>query len=346
MAKELEFLVSGLLAIAAGLFLRPLSARLQKLRQEHQRTQFEDALKFLWDTELRGAAARVEDLAAYLALSVPRAAALLSKMEHRALLQRSTGALALTAEGRRLALQVVRAHRLWERYLADDAQLPLDQLHEQAHRAEHLLSVEEVNELDAHLGYPLTDPHGDPIPQIDGTISDLPAKPLAEWPEGEFARIVHIEDEPAPLFRQILAQGLKPGGVIQVVQKLPGIVVVSDGIAEHRLAPEAVAGISVTASRPPAPPKQLPYRKLSELPDDATAEIVEIDAECRGFSRRRLLDLGFTPGTKIQVELPNPFGDPRGYRLRGTLVALRHDQSAHVLVRQIGDEAALHEVTP
>jgi Fe2+ transport system protein FeoA len=72
---------------------------------------------------------------------------------------------------------------------------------------------------------------------------------------------------------------------------------------------------------------------LSELPDGATARVLALDPRFRGFARRRLLDLGFTPGAEVTVALANAFGDPRGYRVRGTLVALRGEQARFVWVR-------------
>ena len=74
---------------------------------------------------------------------------------------------------------------------------------------------------------------------------------------------------------------------------------------------------------------------LAELEDAQTGEIVTLDDAVQGFSRRRFLDLGLTPGTKIYPELGNFFGDPRAYRVRGTLIALRRDQAAQIWVKPV-----------
>ena len=74
---------------------------------------------------------------------------------------------------------------------------------------------------------------------------------------------------------------------------------------------------------------------LNELKHDQRAEIVTLDEAVQGFTRRRFLDLGMTPGTEIYPELGNFFGDPRGYRVRGTLIALRKDQAAQIWVRPV-----------
>jgi Fe2+ transport system protein FeoA len=74
---------------------------------------------------------------------------------------------------------------------------------------------------------------------------------------------------------------------------------------------------------------------LAELAHDQRAEIVELDDAVQGFTRRRFLDLGLTPGTIIHPELQNFFGDPRAYRVRGTLIALRKDQAAQIWVKEV-----------
>jgi DtxR family Mn-dependent transcriptional regulator len=65
------------------------------------------------------------------------------------------------------------------------------------------------------------------------------------------------------------------------------------------------------------------------------AEIILLDEACQGFTRRRFLDLGLTPGTRISPELDNSFGDPRAYRVRGTLIALRKDQASQIWVKAV-----------
>ena len=76
-------------------------------------------------------------------------------------------------------------------------------------------------------------------------------------------------------------------------------------------------------------------QRLSDVPSGQLAEVVALDPACRGFMRRRLLDLGFTPGARIRPDLTTFAGDPRAYRVRGTTIALRNDQSARVLVRAV-----------
>lgn len=75
---------------------------------------------------------------------------------------------------------------------------------------------------------------------------------------------------------------------------------------------------------------------LADVPHDEETYVVSLSPACQGFTRRRLLDLGFTPGTRVRPVLESFAGDPRAYRVRGTTVALRHDQARHVTVRSAG----------
>jgi DtxR family Mn-dependent transcriptional regulator len=144
---------------------------------------------------------------------------------------------------------------------------------------------------------------------------------------------VHLEDEPALAYAQILAEGLKLGQMLWVLDASPERYLLTDGESEFRLAPAVAANVFLES--PPTPPRQAEDAiPLSRLEDGQEAEVLSIDESCQGFTRRRFLDLGLTPGTFVRPELSNAFGDPRAYRIRGTLIALRKDQAALVHVKQ------------
>ncbi|MFQ3632635.1 DtxR family transcriptional regulator [Roseiflexus sp.] len=297
-----------------------------------ERERVEDALKHLLNREHLGRHATPESLSG--AMGLPRATVmrLIEKMEAQGLLETRGLELHLTAEGERWALHVVRAHRLWERYLADEARMPLAQVHAEAQRREHALTADQVDELEAAMGYPRHDPHGDPIPSREGVLPQAEGMLLTAWPLDEPGRIVHLEDEPALAYEQILATGLGLGKVVRVLERTPQRLVLSDGEHEYRLAPTVAANISL-APLTGAEAARNHTIPLSELPLRRMAEVVAIDDELQGFTRRRLLDLGLTPGAVVYPELQNAFADPRAYRVRGSLIALRKDQASHVLVR-------------
>ncbi len=319
-----------------------LLARIRDWRGTRHRRQLEDALKHMLTLSDRGHAASPESLAGALKLSDQALVGLLEKLEGRGLIHSSRGSLTLTSEGERWALQIVRAHRLWERYLSDEAGMPLLKVHGAAEKAEHAFTPEKLDALDAHLGHPLTDPHGDPIPQADGTVSNLRGTPLTDWDTGTKGYIVHVEDEPVIVLRQIIALGFKVGDPIRILERGSEHIVVAHRGQEHRIAPVVAANIHIQG-RELAQSKPTDAITLAELGDKAEAEIIALDPNFRGFARRRLLDLGLTPSTRIRVDLQNAFGDPRGYRVRGTLVALRAEQAKLVWVRPVGKPQAVAE---
>jgi DtxR family transcriptional regulator, Mn-dependent transcriptional regulator len=303
-----------------------------------RRTQIEDALKHLFDQEYRGRRASFASLSGTLRVDDRRLMQLLGRMQEQGLVTVTGREFELTPDGTRVAGQIVRAHRLLERYFADEARLPLRDVHAAAERQEHKLTPEQVDDLAASLGHPQTDPHGDPIPGRDGQINPAADTPVTLWPIGRFGRITHLEDEPPLAFAQILAQGLRIGQVVRVLESTAERVVLTDGENDFRLAPAVAANVFLAAAENPAATHVI---SLADLPDGETAEIVGLDPACQGFSRRRLMDLGFTPGAHLAPALETFAGDPRAYRIRGTLVALRRDQARQVLVRQRTDEALL-----
>jgi DtxR family transcriptional regulator, Mn-dependent transcriptional regulator len=303
-------------------------------RIAQEREQVEDALKHLLDREQQGRHASPESLAGTLDIQRGEVMRLIENMETQNLLQSRGSELYLTTAGERWAMHVVRAHRLWERYLTDEARMPLEKIHGEAHRREHNLTDAQLDDLDAALGHPTRDPHGDPIPSREGTLLKAEGMPLTSYQAEGPIRIVHLEDEPALAFEQILAAGLRLGQVIRVLDRNPQRILLTDGETEYRLAPAVAANVSVSAL-PESEIAQASAIPLAELTYDQRGEIVILDDAVQGFTRRRFLDLGLTPGTVIYPELKNFFGDPRAYRVRGTLIALRKDQAAQIWVKPV-----------
>ncbi len=331
----------GLAIFLLFLFLPRLGllALFQEQKKSKQRELIEDALKHLIDGEQGGDHITLESLAKALNIKHQEALRLIQSMESQGLVETRAEHIHLTAEGERWALHVVRAHRLWERYLADEARMPLENIHREAHRREHKITSDELDALEAALGYPTHDPHGDPIPTLQGAPPSVPSTPLTEWEIDSPANIVHLEDEPIIAYQQILASGLQLGQTIRILEKNSQRFVLSDGENEYRLAPSIASNVFVA----PLPEEKRRLRDaipLEMLPTGQQAHIVALDERVQGFTRRRLLDLGLTPGTKIYPELGNFFGDPRAYRVRGTLIALRKDQAAQVWVKPEASEQA------
>ena len=303
-------------------------------QEARQREQVEDALKHLLDREQGGHHASPKSLTGALDLRRIKTTALIASMESQGLVESRGSELHLTPEGERWAMQIVRAHRLWERYLADEARMPLDKIHTEAHRREHGLTADQLDEMEAALGHPSFDPHGDPIPTREGTMTRAESTPITSWQTDRPARIVHLEDEPAIAYQQITAAGLRLGQTVRILESTPQRYTLSDGENEYRLAPAVAANVHV-APLPEGAVMPAGTISLNELKHDQHAEIITLDEAVQGFTRRRFLDLGLTPGTQIYPELQNFFGDPRAYRVRGTLIALRKDQAAQIWVKPV-----------
>jgi DtxR family Mn-dependent transcriptional regulator len=117
----------------------------------------------------------------------------------------------LTAAGRALALRVLRRHRLIEQFLSHTLQLTWDEVHEEAENMEHAVSDSLVDRIDAYLGHPSTDPHGDPIPRADGTVAAAADRSLAECAVGDRFRVARVVDQSSDFLRYLSQAGLEIG---------------------------------------------------------------------------------------------------------------------------------------
>ena len=144
----------------------------------------------------------------------------------------------LTAEGARLALEVLRHHRLLELYLAESLGVPWDRVHDEAEVLEHVLSEELEALIAAKLGHPTRDPHGDPIPSADLVIEEEPtATPRRRSSRARAATFVRISDADPEMLRYLAERGIAPGDAFEVVDKQPfdGPLFVRFGDAVHVL---------------------------------------------------------------------------------------------------------------
>jgi DtxR family Mn-dependent transcriptional regulator len=127
----------------------------------------------------------------------------------------------LTPEGRRVALEVIRHHRLLELYLAEALHMPWDRVHDEAEVLEHVLSEELEELIAAKLGHPTIDPHGDPIPSVDLEIEEHPARSLDSLVPGDEGTFVRVSDADPEMLRYLARQGILPGGRIHVLERQP-----------------------------------------------------------------------------------------------------------------------------
>src|ERR671919_1001448 len=172
----------------------------------------QDYLKAIYALETAGERATTSALAGRMGVSAPSATAMTKRLAELGLVERSPyRGVALTEQGRAGALEVIRHHRLLERYLADRLGLALDEVHAEAELLEHALSEELEAKIDAELGYPTHDPHGDPIPDRELRVSHVPGRTLVDLGPGERAAVSRVPDGDPALLRYLAGLGLVPG---------------------------------------------------------------------------------------------------------------------------------------
>ena len=340
MPIPITMLVLGAIVLALVLWPgRGVLARVRRVRRRAERVRLEDALKHLLDCERASRAGTVETLAGRLETSRGAASELLTKLADRGLAMAVASGFSLTEPGRAYALRILRTHRLWERYLADRTGVPPVEWHGEAERVEHQLTEAEAEELASRLGDPRYDPHGDPIPTAGGEIPARTGLPLGRVEPGRSVVIRHLEDEPGEVFERLVALGLAPGEVLEVLDResgRSGRVRIRVRGEDHTL--RAVDAANVTVE--PVSEGELgagPRRTLSSARRGEAVRVTALSPACQGPQRRRLLDLGVVPGTRITPELESRSGDPVAYRIRGALIALRREQAEWI---EIADEPA------
>ena len=179
--------------------------------------------------------ARTMDLVRVLRVSPGSVTNTLGCLEKRGLVVRKPyRGVKLTDEGRRVALKILRKHRLAERLLTDFLKMPWSDVHEVACRLEHAMDDELASAIDKALGRPEVCPHGSPIPSSNGTIKQQKAIPLTRLEANRESVVVRITDEEREKLRFLARQGLKPGVTVSVVEQKPSAVKISVFDAEGR----------------------------------------------------------------------------------------------------------------
>lgn len=315
---------------------RGLYWRWQQTGRLTQRVLTEDALKFIHKAEMHGERPTLAAIAGTLHISQNDTAVLLTHMQTEQLLTMQEGQIQLTPPGREAALHIIRAHRLWERHLAEETGYDEVEWHGRAELIEHQLTPAEVEALAERLGHPTHDPHGDPIPTASGEIVAHGGKALTLLPLDTPARIVHLEDEPELVYAQLAAEGLHPGMVVRVVEVSPERIRFWANGNEHWLAPIMAANISVVETETAVLSEPVPVGEpLTTLKPGETGEVIAISPACRGAERRRFMDLGILRGAKITAGFRSPSGDPVAYQIRGATIALRREQAALISVNRV-----------
>ncbi|WP_308121830.1 metal-dependent transcriptional regulator, partial [Actinotalea ferrariae] len=164
----------------------------------------EDYLKVVWNLqEWSDDPVTPSMLAQRLGIGLPSVSETLGRLAGRGWVEHERyGAVRLTPSGRALAVAMVRRHRLVETWLVEHLGYGWDEVHDEAEVLEHAVSDRFVERLDALLGHPVRDPHGDPVPRADGTVERPDAVPLATLPPGRRGRVARVDDDDPAVLRE------------------------------------------------------------------------------------------------------------------------------------------------
>src|SRR3984957_18539798 len=183
----------------------------------------EDYTKAIYALESRGGdAVSTNALAERLGVTAASASGMVKRLGELGLVEhRPYRGVSLTDEGRRVALEVMRHHRLLELYLVESLGVPWDRVHAEAEVLEHVLSEELEELISAKLGDPTHDPHGDPIPTRDLQIVEGETQALEQMETGARGTFVRISDSDPEMLRYLAQRGIAPGESFEVIDRQP-----------------------------------------------------------------------------------------------------------------------------
>src|SRR5438105_3673469 len=181
-----------------------------------------DCLKVIYAMQERGQKATTSEVYEQLGVSDATITMLFKDVANAGWVEHAPyHGVTLTPLGERKAMEVIRHHRLLELYLARQLGYSWDKVHDEADKLEHVISEEFEDKLDALLGYPTVDPHGDPIPSKDGVMSVRKGCTLTQLPEGQTSLILRVSDQNPEKLCYLGQLGLYPETRVQVVERAP-----------------------------------------------------------------------------------------------------------------------------
>jgi DtxR family Mn-dependent transcriptional regulator len=182
----------------------------------------EDYLKAIYTIQESGARVSTTAIAAKLDVAQASVTGMIKKLAEMKLATHTPYyGVALTKEGEKIALEIIRHHRLLELYLAEAMGYTWDKVHDEAERLEHVISEEFEERIDELLGRPTHDPHGAPIPSKDGKVEAGNERPLSDMPAGAWVVIKRVSDRNPEKLRYLANLGMYPNIIVQVVERAP-----------------------------------------------------------------------------------------------------------------------------
>jgi DtxR family Mn-dependent transcriptional regulator len=229
-------------------------------------TAIEDYCKAIYTLESRhDEAVSTNALAERLSLTTGSVSGMLKKLDESGLITHVPyRGVRLTDRGRRVALEVIRHHRLLELFLTETLQMPWDRVHDEAEVLEHFLSDELEDLIAAKLGHPTIDPHGDPIPNAELELREHATHSLDALKPGDEGTFVRISDADPEMLRYLSDQGIRPGGAVRVLERQPfgGPLLVSVDGRRHALGGELVRAMRIELRAAAHPSARTPREAL------------------------------------------------------------------------------------
>lgn len=177
----------------------------------------EDFLKAVYLLQQEHERVQTSALAEALGIAAPSTTEMAKKLARANLVEHEPyRGIRLTSAGKRVALEIVRNHRLLELFLVRSLGYTWDEVHDEAERLEHAVSDRLAQRIAEYLGHPAFDPHGDPIPSPEGNVYQRELTPLSEWPVGEVGQIARLRDQSPEMLRYLAEKGLTMGAKVTV----------------------------------------------------------------------------------------------------------------------------------
>jgi len=279
----------------------------------------EEYLEAIYKDQNRGTPALTSVLAKNLGVSMPAVTEMLKHLDRRGLVKyKPHEGVSLTDVGLNKALEIVRRHRLWERFLTDVLGMAWDTVHDEACKLEHIASPEVTERLARILGDAETCPHGQPIPDKDGNIKKGTTLPLSDFKPDQQVLILAVDAEDAKTLDEIEKLGLRPKVVVTINKNTEGSLELEVGKKKLQLSSTLAATLLAE------PVTSELQRVIEEIPlSKLTAGHSGVLKSYAGEREQlgRCLSLGFTPGSVVEM-LENYSGCPVLVKVHDTKVAL------------------------
>jgi DtxR family transcriptional regulator, Mn-dependent transcriptional regulator len=180
----------------------------------------ENYLKAIFHLQSQDGVVTTNELAGELQTRAASVTDMLKKLkDQKLLIYEKYRGFKLSAEGRKVAIQIIRKHRLWEYFLVEKLQFGWDEVHEIAEELEHISSKKLIDKLDEYLGFPKSDPHGDPIPDSSGKFERVEQINLLELPVNHWAEISSVTDQSAEILELLRHKNLAIGTRLEIKKK-------------------------------------------------------------------------------------------------------------------------------